>query len=443
MSGDHQGRWSRGLLHLAIWGAALGLYFLLPFGLASVMALDFEALLFNLAEGMEARVDRQSLVAGVALLTWGSLPLFLLAAARLLYLPFGRLWGLSNPLLDLPWWARCLVGLPALASFGAFTLPCSRALSVWLSLEAFWWIQWYENIPPVMDAIRENTPYLAVPALLISGSLVLWLSLRARGVGPGPGRALRLLRRGLVLLALLVAVALTGVAGVHGSRVVGVSGRNTFERKCGQCHLRSRPLFYLKTSAEWRRAVKRMRRLERAPVSAEEAQDVTAFLTGMRSFSDRWTFRTRCQRCHGLGTWRWEDRPAADWARITERMARWSPYYYRRSIRQQVNAHLARAHSDEGATFGLPLARYQSYLRVEKTCAPCHSLTWGADRVRPMDSGAVLGLVRRMKAKSSSGPAEAGEGDLARTYHELIKGKELLKRLFPHDMPLRDGGPPW
>jgi len=408
-----------------------------------MLALDFEALLFNLAEGMEARVDRQSLVVGVALLRWGSLPLFLLAAIRLIYLPCGRLWGLSNPLLALPWWARCLVGLPALASFGAFTLPCSRALSVWLSLEWFWWIQWYENIPPAMDAIRENSPALVILALLISGSLMLWLSLRARGAGPRPGRALRLLRLGLVFLALLVTVALTGVTGVHGARVVGVSGRSTFERKCGQCHIRSRPLFYLKTPAEWQRAVKRMRQLERAPLSELEAQEVTGFLVGMRSFSDRWTFRTRCQRCHGLGTWRWEDRPAADWARITERMARWSPYYYRRSIRQQVDAHLGRTYTSKGPPLGLSRARYQSFQRVERACTPCHSLSWGAERVRRMNGRAVLGLVRRMKAKSSSAAPGAAEQELARIYHELLQDEALLRRLFPHDMPSRQGGLPW
>ena len=436
-------RGTRAAIHVAVWGAALGLYFLLPHGLVSVLALDFEALLFNLADGMEAWVDQHALAAGVVLLKWGALPLFILAVARLLYIPLGRWLRLGNPLLSCPWWARWMVGLLAFASFGAFTLPCSRALSMWLSMEAFWWIQWHENIQPAMEMIREHTPTLVIPSLWISGGLVLWLSLRVRAAGPGPGRPVRLLKLATVLFSSLVAGLLSVAAGVHASRVAGLSGRSTFEEKCGQCHLRSRPLFLLKTPAKWQQTVTRMRRLEQAPLSPLEAQQVINFLTGMRSFDHRWTFRTRCQRCHGLETWGWEDRPAADWARITERLARWSPYYYSQPIRRQVNAFLGTAHSSEASTLGLPRARYQSYQRVERTCTPCHSLTWRKDRVRRMDDDDAQDLVRRMKTKLSPSATEAMDNDLARTYHELIKDEELLKRLFPHDMPLRQGGLPW
>ena len=334
---------------------------------------------------------------------------------------------------------RAALSLAVLVPLAAASRPLSTALSVWYTAEVFWWIQWHDNVRPVLEQVRQLTPRLVIPALLFAGASLTFVAL-----GPaGRWRWLRVLRWSIGVAGALVGAALTLVSGVHGWSASMAPGQRVLETKCGACHVRSRPLFYTKTPAQWRSTVTRMRQVEGAKLSDQQAEELLAFLVGGRSFSDAWTFRTRCQRCHGARTYGWERRTPDDWARIAARLARWSPYYHRKPIQDQVVAHLTRTRSDATATLGLPKEKYDAYQQVERTCSQCHSLSWNAARVQAMDEQAVRDLVWRMVKKNASGWDDHRVNKLAREYRQLLNDPETLDRLFPHDRPVRQGGIKW
>lgn len=439
------------------WGSALGLAFVFFHRLARILALDLEALVYNQAEGLTARVDHAELSAEVSLLKVAALPLVVVVTARVVYAMARWLRGTADPMGGLPLWARLGIFAAALASFHFFCGPASRALSVGLSVEAFGWIQWSGNVQPAMERILEQAPLPLQAVLMAAGALVLWLSLRRASTskntlyeGHGSKNTnigwrvwpRRLLRWGVAGVALLLLVTLAVVVGLHGGQAVAAPGLGLFSRTCGGCHIRSRPLFFIKTPAQWRTTVTRMRRLEKAPLTEDQAEDVIAFLSGMRAFSDAWTFRTRCQRCHGPASLWWEPRPAADWDRITRRLARFSPYYYSAPVRRQIVAHLRQTHSDEEATLGLTAGPYRSFMALADACETCHSVTRGAARTRRLDQKGVLRLLRRMNTKRAHPWSEAELPALAGIYRALVADAKLLGRLFPHDAP-SEGGLPW
>ncbi len=431
-------RLKRVWLHLAAWGAALAIYLAIFHRLARVLALDLEALTYNQAEGLAARVDRAALDADALLLQLAALPLALLVTARAAYALLRWLRGTPDPLGALPLWARLMLFAGALAGYVFFCAPCARALAVGLSVEAFWWIQWSDNVQPTMALILGDAPAPLWGLLLASGALTLWLALLRGSAG---GRARRLLRAAATTATLLTLTALAAVVGLHHAGTVSAPGLGRFEQTCGGCHIRARPLFFVKTPAQWRVTVTRMRKLERAPLSEAQAEDVIGFLAGARGFADRWTFRSRCQRCHGP-VQLWEDRPAADWARITRRLARFSPYYYSAPVQKQLEAHLGRAHGDDEATFGLTAKRYREIMALADACETCHSVTRGAARVRKLKQAQLLVLLRRMNAKRPRPWSAAELTAAARTYRALVDDPALLERLFPHAEPVT-GGPPW
>jgi len=229
----------------------------------------------------------------------------------------------------------------------------------------------------------------------------------------------------------------------HGLRVVAAPGRSILEQTCDRCHRRTRPLYFIKTPAEWRRTVTRMKEFEKAPLDDEQKEDVIAFLGGMRSFSDAWTFRTRCQRCHVSSYLGWDDRDPKDWAAIVDRVGRWSPYYYKQDVRGQIKAHLTATRGEQGATGGLDRATYERYHRVGRLCSPCHSISRSRERFSGKDLAAITRLVTDMRDKMVTRFPRAEIRDLATTYKELLDRPELLPRLFPHDRLVKEGGPPW
>lgn len=443
-------------LHFLAWGAALGLCLMLFFRLARAAALDLEALVYNQAEGLVARVDQAGLATDVLLLKLAALPLAAVVTARVVYAMVRWLRGTADPVGAMPLWARLGIFVAAQTSFHFFCEPCARALSVGLSVEAFGWIQWSDNVQPAMAWILEETPLLLRALVWSSGALALWLSLRetrplatvcepaeTQGARAGWRRwAGRLARWGVAGVALLLLLCLAVAVGLHGSRVATTPGLGRFSRTCGGCHIRARPLFFIKTPSEWRTTVTRMRKLEQAPLSEGQAEDVIAFLGGMRSFDDGWTFYTRCLRCHGLGSLTWEPRPTADWERITRRLARFSPYYYKAPVRRQIVAHLKQAHGDEGATFGLPAKRYRALMALADACETCHSITRGVARARRLDQRGAVELLRRHNAKRAQPWSEGELSSIARTYRALVADAALMERLFPHHSP-EGGGLPW
>ncbi|MDP7112864.1 MAG: hypothetical protein QGH45_12920 [Myxococcota bacterium] len=438
----------RPILHAAIWLGSAGLWVLLPLRFARVLALDYEALFCNLAEGYPARIDTAGLAAGARWIELGSAPLFVLLFASLAY-RLTRRWGLANPLGRPGWVPAAALCAVSMVCWHLFAMPAAHALAVWAQVEAFAWIQWADNVPAVMDWLRLEGPRYALIGIDVTGALGLLLALALRGgeTGAAPVRWRMWARRALtvtVVVAGLVAAAPAGsVFVVHGGRIGTATGMGVFADTCGQCHVRSRPLFFVKTPAEWRTTLARMRSLEGAPLDEEEAEQVLAFLCGMRSFSDRWIFRTRCQRCHRGGTGSWGDRPVEDWARVVDRMARWSPHYYRPQIREQLVSHLERTRSAPDATLGLDGDTYRSFASLDAACSPCHSVARQASRVVGLSADERRELLQQMERKRPVPWSAAELETLAAAYDQLLADEALRTRVLPHDRPVSQGELPW
>ncbi|MDP7112519.1 MAG: hypothetical protein QGH45_11170, partial [Myxococcota bacterium] len=308
------------------------------------------------------------------------------------------------------------------------------ALALWISVEAFAWIQWYGNIDPALEWIRTQVPVAVAPAALVAGAALLH-----RGLTPAAGapRRLRWLRAAAWTAVLLAAVAVLlpalVAAGPRAVWAASAPGRAIFEQRCGSCHDRALTLYYVKTPAEWERTVAVQVDVEGVSLGDGEREDLNAFLRGVRSYPDRWIFRTRCQRCHGLETRAWEDRSAEEWGRIVDRHARVSPYYYRPDVRAQLVAHLGRTHGSDDATVPDPV------VEVDRRCGGCHPVAHGADRYVGRDEAEIRSLVGRMSTKLAQPLDGATEARVADDWAALIADPQRMGNLLPHDLPV-DGG---
>lgn len=453
--------------------AAVALFAAVALPLLDVLSLDLRALLAtirqNLYEGPNLRDDHAALI--VAVLRYGALPLLFLGATAFVLRVRARFVPGAFTLDRAPGAVRAALAAAALVPFAAFAAPCSIALSVWAVVEAIPWVQWYG----VVDDLPERIISIAAPALfaavLLAGAGATRAALRRR---PRPGEpARRGLARRVALAAVIAPVALAaavpGLAiAVHATRVVPVLGKATaFERHCSGCHVPEAPLVYTKTPEEWRHQLETTcfdrpeatpenkawigvgtrgvsRHYRRYEFDAEAREEVLEFLYGMRSFSDQWTFRTRCQRCHVLSYLAFEDRHPDDWALVVERVSRYSPLYYDASVRRQVVRHLASEFSDvEEAPGGLDAVEYRRVLAAQKACGSCHFLSRKAEASRAMSNDETMALVRRM---SEHMPRPLGEDELlevAAGYRILVADPERMKKLAPHDRPVFEGGLPW
>jgi len=429
---------------ILVTAVAAVIYGVLLFQLLPALALDIEALIINVYPD---HLHKNTAVWWSGLiLRWGSLPLAAPLLARLLLWALSpRLGSWAGLLGRIPLPLKILWALLLLALYGVFCVPLAAGLSVWLSVDAYWWIQWYQNVRPLLDQVLSYSIYVALPGLWLLAPILLRYHLW------GPSKVRPRARvwaiRGLAALLWLVALGALApailVGGVHASRLVLTPGRAILEHTCNQCHARTRPLYFIKTPAEWRRTITRMKEHEKAPLNHEQREEVLAFLGGMRSFSDAWTFRSRCQRCHVASYLGWEDRTAQDWAAIVDRIGRWSPYYYKKDVRDQVVAHLTATRFSQGSTLGLDRETYLRFWNVGKVCSSCHSISREGARYRRRDLEAITRLVTDMREKMVD-PFDRGKiRSTAATYKELISAPDRLRKLFPHDKLVEEGGPPW
>ena len=419
--------------HAVVWGAAVLLYLGIHQVLLRVVALDFETLAVNLyyqdfAPPPWMPVGRVAILAGAA-------PLLVTCMARLGYRIAGRFTDVADPIADASAGRRTLLGfalgLPALL----FVPATAAGMVVWLLAEGAWWVQWYHNQAMALYWLMAyGLPYLAGALAALVG-VGLWWSVRVRG---RRGTARRVAASVALVLAGIAALPLLGLGAVHGSRTVPPSGLGLFANRCGECHVRTRALFFVKTPDEWERTVTRMREFEGADLDEAQADRVLGFLTGMRSFSDAWTYRTRCERCHlpgGLLAGR-DPRDPAEWAGIVEGFATTSPYYYRADVRAQIVRHLESNASEPGATLGLDADTYARFRSVGETCGLCHSLSRAADRYRSASIDEVEAMVARMSARMHEPLDEGEQIGAARDYQELIADPARFGRLYPHDRPV-------
>ena len=212
-----------------------------------------------------------------------------------------------------------------------------------------------------------------------------------------------------------------------------------FEHRCGACHHTTVPLSSVKTPDQWRYLLDETGMAARAKLTAEEYDDVTDFLLGMRSYPDAWIFVTRCQRCHLTSAATWDDRHPDDWAMIVDRVARYSPDYFQGPFRLQLERHLAKEHGDEEEGPGIRGEAYRQARRVIRRCGDCHYLSRNVQLARGLSEEEVVALVRRMSARMSPPIPEDEVPIVARTYRETIADPETLKRLVPHVRPALPG----
>ena len=434
--------------HGAVWLAAGAVFLVVPHRLTRALALDYEALFANLAEGYPARLDSGAIAVGMGWIELGAAPLALLLFASLIYRITRRL-GLDNPLSGAGWLPRTGMFALALGTWAVFAMPASHALAMWAQVEAYPWIQWADHVPVVMDDLRTRAPGVVLPALIVLGAALALFALRrpgqpSGGGEPSPRRWIGRAAWSCVVLGVALSSAPAwGIFVLHGSRIGTARGLGVFEDTCGQCHLRSRPLFFVKTPAEWRTTVDRMRTFEGAPIDEDQGEAVGDFLCGMRSYSDAWTTRTRCQRCHRGGSRGWEDRPEEDWDRVVDRMARWSPHYYGEPVRRQIVDHLVRTRGDEDATLGLSGEEYRAYTDLDRACSTCHSLGRAAERAAALTPESRWELLLRMADKRDPPWSSAELEALDQAYEALLADPALRERLLPHDLPATEGDLPW
>lgn len=444
-------RRNRLLKHALVWSAALALYWALLHPLAQALALDFQALLENMSQdhspsqASEWYADRAWIPHGKALILAGAAPLLVLAFASLFYYLLPWRVVINNPLLALSCRQRWGLGLGILVAFCGACLPGALGLSVWFQVELYWWIQWYANVDPVMEQTREIAPLAVLPGMVLAGACCVLLSLRRPRTRRRPQSKKMLWARLLLTAGALLALpALALPAGglVHAARLVTHPGPGVFQAKCRGCHDLTLPLFYIKTPAEWERTVKTQMEEEGVKLSGGQREDVLGFLLGMRSFSDEWTFRTRCQRCH-LSTSGWDDRRPEDWAALVDRLARWSPYYFRSDVKAQVVRHLTRTRSRPDARLGLDGASYEAAWEVARVCSRCHPLSRGLEGHRSATAARIDHLFEQMNRKLARPLGQKQLRRMRGPYRRLLADSERLRRLFPHDLPLKDGWLKW
>jgi hypothetical protein len=196
----------------------------------------------------------------------------------------------------------------------------------------------------------------------------------------------------------------------------------------------------VKPPSEWAETVRTHRRVEGVQLSEAEAEKLQKFLEGMRSFDDSWTFRTRCQNCHGTSWRRWEPRSEDEWRTIGARLARWSPYFYNEATLQQITRHLVTQKGDENNSRGLEPQLLERLQAVYDACDDCHSVSYEADRYHGASPDELRSMLERMGQKLSEPYSQPDLDQLVDDYRELISSPARFDHLFPHDRPEHSGG---
>jgi hypothetical protein len=386
----------------------------------------------------DAWIDR-----GEVALKYGSLPLALLVLVG---------WGLRRRARILPGsWAldrlsvRVRAGMAVLAylPFVAFAVPFALALSVWILVESFVWIEWYDLLGQLPEYTLMRFAPLFMAGTLLAGAVVLFLVLR-RGPQVQGGRRRWwhwLIGLGVVLpVSLVVAPAFLGAA-VHGYRLAPVLGNETgFRDACSSCHSIAAPLVYIRTPDDWRTSLESTC-LGKSDLGQQQKDDIVDFLVGMRSFPDAWVFRTRCLGCHGQWPPDWEGRHPDDWKGIVDRAGRYSPHYYSPAIRTQLVRHVSDTWPGEGHDVA---GHDASVVRATiRTCTTCHFMSRNIDAHSEVSMQEAVDLVRRMNERLPEPIGEAEVQAAADIWRSAARDPETMSRMVPHDRPVLSEAVDW
>jgi len=428
----------RGLLgHAFVWGGTALAYWLVVAPILEMAALDFELVVVNQYE-----LDAASLEAipwGRAVVRWAPLPLLLSGILHALYRAQRRWTSVSGPLALASTRARLAVGLLVGLPFVVATVPLAIALAVLVAVETFTWVEWHLQVDPAVEWAFAIVPLVAVPCLLW-GAWRTIRSFRDKPIRVTPARGptqmtLRLLGSLPALVLLVASIGLALATVPQASRVVGTDGGATFARQCGTCHFRTAPLSYSKTPFEWGLTVERMRTKVPGAIPDEDAERIGEFLVNVRATSPQSALKTRCSRCHGSSWRQWERRPRSEWQGLVDRIARWSPDYYRQPVAAQIVDRLDEVLGDEGATVGLPAERWARWQRVGEACQTCHEIGWNRDLYRDRDRSAARAMVARMSQKMVQPLSDAEIEQITDDWRELTADEREFRRVFPHDRP--------
>ena len=346
---------------------------------------------------------------------------------------------------DLPTALKAVLATVTFLPFVAFAVPLTLGLCLWLAVEASAWMQWRWTGPDF--SLAELTVWNVGPLLLVStvlgGALLLRRALRRRDFPRRPVGRLRRWGTRLASVALLLALLplWLGVL-LHAYRVAPVlASVGAFESRCSSCHPATAALSYVRTPDDWRSSLESTC-FGLADLEQAEQDEIVSFVTGMRSFSDTWVFRTRCQRCHvSASMYAWDDRHPEDWEMIIDRVARYSPFYYNSSIQKQIARHLSDAYRDDSG--GAPDARTSQSLRILRACTSCHFFSRNAEAYEDVSDAAAVALVRRMNERMTTPVSESDVQEAARLWRNAVRDGEALGTLVPHDRPVLEGGLPW
>jgi hypothetical protein len=433
-------------IHLVAAAAAL-----LAWGIwdrfGAVLAGDVEALIENLVRDWttdfsQAPYARAALVAPFrAAVRFGPVPLWCVVVAGTVYRLSAGEEG-DHPLSRLGRGAKLCVGALTLGPFAAAAFPLGLGLSVWVAVELYGWLEWYGDVDPTMLWIHEVAPWLLLPGVATAGvaGLVFALSESPDPVLKKRRRRSRIRR--LARIAAVVPLAPLAVAGVlggaHAQRVSRV-GADVHEARCGRCHERALPLYYVKAPDEWARTLTTHVSGVGVELAPAERDVLLTFLTSNRSAPDGAAFSARCGGCHGT-TWRgWSPRTESDWDGIVGRIAQWSPYWYRADVRAQLLRFLAAqglVRTDDGLLDLAPPAAAE-VRELVRLCGFCHSVSYEAARYAAAPPDEVRRMTARMNDKLHLG-LRLDDGELeaiTRIYARWIAEPGRWDHLVPHDRP--------
>ncbi len=81
-----------------------------------------------------------------------------------------------------------------------------------------------------------------------------------------------------IILTMVLTLILSGIS-LYAVEETKVDAKALFEKKCIQCHNLDTARTKRKTAAEWKSVVMRMKNVNRCPITDEEAEVITEYLT--------------------------------------------------------------------------------------------------------------------------------------------------------------------